>query len=260
MKRLCLALLLCALALPCAAFPVFDAAALTENILHRILYLDQWARDNLAQADQLSSLNVGNDIAQGTQNLMDQNYAMDFKGTWEQINALQEDSLVLLHATKSAWEEFGSVGQYLSSFYKANAWEECFNSGTRCTFAQVVKKLDDEAIEQALTAYRHAEAMSARLEHQVQELQSLSRESQDSTSAAGTLDALSKINGSVASSLVDLNSQVALMTRLQSHEIARANSQKRSSAARDEALLKTSPVRQRGLPAFLPEIEYRWPY
>ena len=41
MKRLCLALLLCALALPGAAFPVFDAAALTENILHRILYARQ---------------------------------------------------------------------------------------------------------------------------------------------------------------------------------------------------------------------------
>ena len=260
LSRCALALVLSVWCLPSLAFPVFDAAALTENIMHRLLYLNQWAKDNLNQADQLSSLNVGNNIVQGTQDLMQQNYAMDFKGTWDQINALQENSLVLLHATKSTWEEFGSVGQYLASFYKADAWERCLTTGKRCTFSDVVKRLDDEAIEQALDAYRHAEAMGDKLETQVQELQSLSQESQSSQSAAGTLDAMSKINGSVASSLVDLNSQVALLTKLQSHEIARDNSQKRSSAALDEALLRYTPQHQVKLPAFLPQTEYRWPY
>lgn len=244
---------------PAFAIAVFDAAALSENILHRVLYLDQWARDNLTQANQLSSLNLGNDIIQGTQDLMSQNYAMDFKETWEQITSLQEDTLVLLHASKSAWEEFGSLGQYLASFYKADAWEKCLADGN-CDFQEVVQKLDDEAIVQALNAYRHADEMNVKLASQVQELQKLGRESQNSQSAAGTLDALSKINGAVADSLVDLNSQVALLTKLQSQALAQEKSKDRSRAARDEILLRYDGRYQGKVPAFLPETDYSWPY
>ncbi len=260
LRALALTLVLFSMSLWASGFPVFDAAALTENMLHRILYLDQWARDNLAQADQLSSLNVGNNIAQGSHELMAQNYAMDLKASWAHITALQEDSLGLLHATQSTWEEFGSVGQYLAAFYKAEAWERCFEGTSPCTFGTVVKKLDNEAIDQALSAYQHAQAMSQKLERQVQALQNLSAESQSSHSAAGTLDALSKINGAVASSLVDLNSQLAVITKLHSHQLARTTSKERSNAAHSEALLRYSPQPTSKLPTFLPEINYRWPY
>lgn len=206
------------------ALTVIDPTLIAENIFQRILAIEQWAQDNSNQLDQINKLDTGNTILDDTQTLMEQNYAMDFKASWDQVMSLQEDSLALLHAAKSVWEEFGSAQQYYASFHKAQAWEKCMQS-SHCNFATALNEMDNQSIEQALQAYQNAEDMNVKLQEQIDLLQELNTESQNSESAAGTIDTLSKINGHVASSMVDLNNQIAQLTKMQSHEMAQKSNE-----------------------------------
>lgn len=202
-----------------AAFVVYDPRALQESMYQRVLAVEQWAKDNLNFAKELKSLDLGNDILNQTQNLMADNFKMQNKQTWQKITNLQEQSLALLHASKASWQEFGSANAYYASFLKAQAWEECMQS-KHCSFQQAVQKLENSSINQAIQASKNAQAMNDKLNYQIQQLQSLNQESSQTLSQAATLDALSKINGAVASSMIDLNGQIATLTQLQSHMIA----------------------------------------
>lgn len=228
-----------------AMITVVDPSLIRENVMQRVLAIEQWARDNINQLEQITRLDTSNVILDGTQQLMTQNYAMDFKESWQQVKHLQKESLTLLHAAKSMWEEFGSSQHYYAAFHKAQAWENCMHQ-KHCTFATALNELHDKSITQAMQAFHNAEDMNAKLQAQIEQLQQLNIESQESTSAAGTLDAMSKINGHVASSMVDLNNQIAQLTKLQSHEMAQKN---------NEALAQDSYIR--AITDFSDEIDER---
>lgn len=204
--------------------PVIDAAAISESISQKIVAIEQWAKDNINQAKQIEELLQGNNILTDTQELMNNNYAMDFKHSWDQVSNLQNQSLALLYASKSLWEEYGSAQQYYAAFQKSRSWEQCMK-GRHCTFAKALKNLEDSSISQSLQAYHNAESMNQKLNEQIHSLMQLVNESKNNKSQAGTLDALSKINGSVASSMIDLNSQLAQMTKLQSHAMAKQSNE-----------------------------------
>lgn len=234
-----------------AALAVIDGAALSESIMQRIMAIENWARDNLNQARQIEELLSGNTILTDTQELMDHNYAMDFKHSWQQVSDLQEQSLALLYASKSAWEEYGSAQRYYAAFHKAQAWKECMHQSS-CHFDQVLKALDESSISQSLQAYQQAEAMNDKLNGQISELKNLVSESQDSHSQAGTLDALSKINGVVASSMVDLNNQIAQLTKLQSHQMAANSNAQLAQRSYLEQMMSYQHFEPQPLPKHLP--------
>lgn len=234
-----------------AALAVIDSAALSESISQRIMTIESWARDNLNQVRQIQELLSGNNILTNTQKLMDLNYAMDFKASWEQISALQEQSLALLYASKSVWEEYGSAQQYYAAFHKAQAWKNCMQSHS-CHFDQVLNSLDESTISQSLQAYRQAEAMNDKLNAQVAQLKNLVTESELNHSQAGTLDALSKINGVVASSMVDLNNQMAQLTKLKSHEMAAHSNAALAHKSYLEEILRYQSTKSKALPSHLP--------
>ncbi len=235
-----------------AAMPVFDAAALSQSMRDQVMAVEQWARDNINQARQIEELLSGNTIATDTQNLMDKNYAMRNKHSWSKIRQLQQESLTMLYATKALWDEFGSANRYYASFRKADAWKLCMRSHN-CTFSQTMHNLEDSSITQAIQAYRNAETMNERLQGQIQKLQSISDESQSTDSQAATLDALSKINGSVAGSMVDLNAQVAQLTKLQSHSLAKQSNKTLADEFFFQEVAKSSPRHKPDLvPVFLP--------
>lgn len=213
-----------------AALPVIDTSVLGQSIKQQVLSIEQWARDNLNQASQIEKLVTSNTLLTGTQDLMRSNYLMDSKQTWEQIRNLHQNSLALLYATKSIWEEFGSANQYYASFQKADAWKKCFHAGN-CTFSTALNSLEESSISQAMQAHKNADEVTEQLAKQISSLQAIVTESQSTQSQAATLDALSKINGSVATSMIDLNAQIAQMIKLQSHELAtNANKNVKSSA------------------------------
>lgn len=207
-----------------ANLPVIDGASLAESITQKIIAIEQWARDNINQAKQIEELFEGNNILTDTQKLMDENFAMQFKHSWSQVSDLQNQSLALLYASKAVWEEFGNAQHYYASFQKAQAWEHCLH-GRHCDLAKTMKNLDESSISQSMQAYKNAEAMNRKLSEQITALQSLVSESQNNKSQAGTLDALSKINGAVASSMIDLNGQLAVITKLQSHAQAKQSNE-----------------------------------
>lgn len=233
--------------------PVFDGAALTETISQRIVEIEQWVLDNEHQLQQITGISDGNNILSVTQDLMDKNYAMNNKQSWQDINHLQEQTLALLYSTKSVWEEFGSASQYYAAFQKAAAWQECHKAGT-CTFSDALKRLDESSIDQALQAYQSSEAMAKKLEKQIHDLKDLGSEGHGSKSQAGTIDTLTKINGSVANSLVDLNTQVSEMIKLQSHDIASKSNQKLSQDSYiREIMTYRHPLNKEELPSKLPD-------
>lgn len=238
-----------------SALAVFDSANYHENMLHRVLDIEQWARSNINQLDQIARLNTGNVTLDETQLLMEKNYAMDYKSTWQEINAMQEQSLALLYASKAAWDEFGSSQRYYASFLKAQAWTDCLQGNSRCTFATTLNKLEDSTIAQAMQAYQNAEHMNSKLEEQITKLRALNHESEQSQSEAGTIDALAKINGAVASSMVDLNTQVSQLTKLQSHAMAKESSRELATDAYFHEITSFEPVNEKPLPVTLPDID-----
>lgn len=235
-----------------AALPVIDGAAIAESISQKIIAIEQWARDNLNQARQIEELLDGNNILTDTQNLMDKNFAMEYKHSWEQVSSLQDQSLALLYASKSIWEEYGSANRYYAAFQKAKSWEQCMK-GRHCTFAKALENLEDSSISQSIKAYQNAEAMNRKLNEQISSLQKLVQESKNSKSQAGTLDALSKINGSVASSMIDLNGQLAQLTKLQSHELAKQSNEQLASDSYFKEITSYNRVNSTKLPQKLPK-------
>ena len=223
---------------------VFDGAALSESIRQRVMSIEQWARDNLNQAEQIARLTDSQNILSGTQELMDKNYAMEQKQSWQQVTGLQQDSLLLLHAAEALWDEVGSAQQYYAAFHKAQAWAQCFTSNTHsCSFGEALRYIEESKLNQALKAYEQAEQVAQKLQEQIKEIQALSQEGAQSQSQAGTLDALAKINGSVAASMVDLNAQVSLLTKLQSHNLAQESNERLAQDAFNQAILKYQPFR-----------------
>lgn len=233
------------------AMPVFDGAVLAQTIQEQVLAVEQWARDNINQARQINELLSGNTIASDTQMLMDKNYTMDNKYTWEYIHKLQQDTMAMLYASKAIWDEFGSANRYYTSFRKAQAWDQCMQSGN-CTFSQTLQNLEDSSISQAMQAYKNAEQMNDKLLVQIDKLQRIADETQNTNSQAATLDGLSKINGSVASSMIDLNAQVAQLTKLQGHALAKQSNQALADEFYFREVAKSTSKKVETLPTRLP--------
>ncbi|WP_156907530.1 hypothetical protein [Anaerobiospirillum succiniciproducens] len=233
------------------AMPVFDGAVLAQTIQEQVLAVEQWARDNINQARQINELLSGNTIASDTQMLMDKNYTMDNKYTWEYIHKLQQDTMAMLYASKAIWDEFGSANRYYTSFRKAQAWDQCMQSGN-CTFSQTLQNLEDSSISQAMQAYKNAEQMNDKLLVQIDKLQRIADETQNTNSQAATLDGLSKINGSVASSMIDLNAQVAQLTKLQGHALAKQSNQVLADEFYFREVAKSTSKKVETLPTRLP--------
>ncbi len=186
-----------------------------------------------------------------TQMLMDKNYTMDNKYTWEYIHKLQQDTMAMLYASKAIWDEFGSANRYYTSFRKAQAWDQCMQSGN-CTFSQTLQNLEDSSISQAMQAYKNAEQMNDKLLVQIDKLQRIADETQNTNSQAATLDGLSKINGSVASSMIDLNAQVAQLTKLQGHALAKQSNQALADEFYFREVAKSTSKKVETLPTRLP--------
>ena len=233
------------------AMPVFDGAVLAQTIQEQVLAVEQWARDNINQARQINELLSGNTIASDTQMLMDKNYTMDNKYTWEYIHKLQQDTMAMLYASKAIWDEFGSANRCYTSFRKAQAWDQCMQSGN-CTFSQTLQNLEDSSISQAMQAYKNAEQMNDKLLVQIDKLQRIADETQKTNSQAATLDGLSKINGSVASSMIDLNAQVAQLTKLQGHALAKQSNQALADEFYFREVAKSTSKKVETLPTRLP--------
>lgn len=220
----CLGLLLpqCA-----AALAVFDAALFNETVREHSVTLNQWAKENSQRLAQLQQ-------QQQTHALLEQHTTMPGQQSWSNVQQVQEQSLALLHATKSLWGEFGSAQRYYEEFLKAQSWQQCFATNN-CNFALALEFMNNTNIKHAQNAYNQADEVIASLNQHISTLVKLSQEGQSSFSLAATLDVLSKLNGSVAASLVNLNSQIATLNQLMSQDL----STKAQKAITDRAYLQT---------------------
>lgn len=226
--------LFCFLTLPFASFatfPVFDASALHESISQKVAAIEQWATDNANQIKQLQEL-------VNTYELEAKNSIMPMLSAWQDLQSLHEDSLSLLHASASVWQEFGDANRYLASFKRSDAWNNCIQSG-HCNFKKTLRLIDNTAIDFATKSYQNAELMQEKLKSQIIEIQKLNLEARSSTGRAASLDALSKINSSISSSLVDLNLQTSTLVKLLSHDLAAKNNEDLATKSSYEIFMQT---------------------
>lgn len=214
-----------------ASYMVFDASALRESISQKVAAMEQWATDNAHQIQQLQEL-------VNTYKLEAQNSVMPMLSAWQDLQSLHEDSLSLLHASASVWQEFGDANRYLASFKRADAWNSCIQSG-KCNFKKTLHLIDNTAIDFATKSYQNAELMQEKLKNQIREVQKLNLEARSSTGRAASLDALSKINSSISSSLVDLNLQTSTMVKLLSHDLAAKNNEDLAGKSSYENFMQT---------------------
>lgn len=203
-----------------SAMAVIDAKLISEEVKQRSLMVKQWAKDNEQQLKQLNELIISNNQLLTTHNLMAQNYTMNSQSTWQDISTMQEQSLALLYATKSLWGEYGSAQRYYADHLKAQAWESCMATHN-CNFNLALKEMNDLNLAHALQAYENAAKVSKQLDQQINSLKKLSVEGLNSQSLAATIDAMAKINGSIAVSMVDLNNQLALFTQMMGQDISK---------------------------------------
>lgn len=182
-----------------------------------ISLLREWSAQNKARTDELvSMMKVSQAVAKT-------NLQRPQAETWRDVERLNVDSLALLGASKSMWEEYGSLNNYLSSFQKAQSWRNCMQQGSSCDHRKMLEKMDEQSIDFAARASQSAEIMTERLNEQIQNLRDLQGEARTSDGVNASLDALSKVNSTTATSLVNLSNQINNLLKLTAHEQAAAH-------------------------------------
>lgn len=196
-----------------AGLPVIDATNLTENLMLRILSMQQWLEDNGHQIDQLQKLNDSLAL-DGERFALDKtNSLMPHRQSWTLPHELNERSLVLVNAAGDLWNEFGSLNGYLSAFLKADAWQQCFN-GSHCDFTEYLKNIDSATIAQAHRAVVNARDMQRKLKEDAAVIKRMLDEGSSSAGHGDTLDTLSRITAVASGSLIDLNNQMVQLNAL----------------------------------------------
>ncbi|MDY6322568.1 MAG: hypothetical protein SPL30_06640 [Succinivibrio sp.] len=211
----------------CALSPAFADDQEQTEVLRQISSkltqsldtMRQWSQTNQEQTDVLrQSAERGMDMAV-------QDHEKPNVQSWRDMDRLTENSLGLLHASSSLWETFGTLNEYLASFMKAEAWQECMEKGKECSFRAVLEHMDSNSIEYATQAAKNASNSSAALKEQIAKLERLSGQARSAEGLGAGLDTLSQVNAASAASLMDLSNSINTMLRVQAHEAASEHNQ-----------------------------------
>ncbi len=180
-----------------------------------------WSRENQRQTEELRSQ------AQKAMELAGKDHETPMKETWEQVDELNENSLGVLHASAALWKSYGSLSSYLSSFKKAEAWRECIKSQQtsykRCSFREVLSRMDSNSIDYAAQAMQSAEENSRAIGESIRKLEQLSFEARAADGLGAGLDTLAKVNAASTAQLADLGTSINTLLRIQAHEAASAH-------------------------------------
>lgn len=179
--------------------------------------LRSWSQENNAHArDLLNKTNAAKDLAI-------RDHLKPDPSTWAEVDALNEKSLGLLHASSALWQSYGNFNAYLASFNRAEAWSQCAAQKNRCSFKDAIVKLDSRSVEYATQAVQAAEISQQAISEQIRKLESFAFQARSSEGLSSGIDALSKVNAASAASLVDLTNGINTMLKIQAHEAASAH-------------------------------------
>ena len=177
-----------------------------------------WSRENQRQTEELRVQ------AQKAMELAGKDHETPAKDTWDKVDELNENSLGVLHASQSLWKSYGSLSSYSSSFKKAEAWRECVQSqqnfAKKCSFREVLSRMDSKSIDYAAEAMQSAEENSRAIGESIRKLELLSFEARAAEGLGAGLDTLAKVNAASTASLADLGTSINTMLRIQAHEAA----------------------------------------
>lgn len=210
-----------------AGMPVIDAANLSENLMLRIMSIQQWLEDNTHQIDQLDKLKENLNLDEDRFALDKKNSLMPNLNLWQETSKLSDRTLSLVSASSDLWGEMGDLASYVASFQKSQAWQKCFTEkGSVCGFAEYLAGIDENVIDTARVAMQNAEAMQYKIKNDVRLIKSMMEKAQDSEGLGDTLDALSRISTMTQGSLSDLNGQFTQLISLLGTTMAKESQQK----------------------------------
>ena len=194
-----------------AAFAVFDAQNLMQMLTDNIATVEQWGIDNQKQLEQLQQLIQSNTWAQT-------NSTLNQRASWQVVETARQETLALVHATSSIWQQCGQLSRFLATMKSSEAWLACARSGS-CSFENYLRDLDESTVKIAQNAAAYAERMQVHLGQKAQALERLKTNGQTAKGQADIMDNMSKINAEIASSMIDLNGQstqlISLITKAQ---------------------------------------------
>ncbi|MCR5085156.1 MAG: hypothetical protein K6A65_06605 [Succinivibrionaceae bacterium] len=191
---------------------VIDPKALQESINQGIRQMNQWETENRNKLAEIAEL-------EKTRVLEERNSEMPGKAGWAGIDEVNGRTLAMLHASKSLWQQYGSASEYLAAFKKSSAWRQCFST-RGCTFSRSLSLLDERGVDYATQAYLSAQRMQQKLSADIAALERISREARAAEGRGAALDALNKINSSMADSMLDLGHGTAALVGIISHDSA----------------------------------------
>lgn len=199
------------------ALPVLDYSNLSESIQQRILDVEHFIKDSATQLEQLN--NLKNTYSLDLKNSIRHNIAL-----WDNLQSVKNDTLKALNASKSIWQEYGSLNLYLASFEKYKTIGKCMQN-RNCSYQDSYKLMNTTAINFASRAYENASLMQNKISNTIKSIESISNEAKGSESNASMFDALNKAQTLCNSSLADLNTQISSLVQIVGHSMA-SNAQK----------------------------------
>lgn len=199
-----------------AGWPVFDAQNWMENMLHKVAAIEEWGVDNQKQIEHLQEMQRTNEWAKV-------NTELHNSESWQDIERIEQQTMVMVQASRTLWQELETFASYVEIFKQAEAWEKCFKA-KYCDFGTYLEQLDDLLMVSAREAAFNAGDMQEHMQQKAETLKALSAAGRKAQGQADLLDNLSRINTETAASLIDLNTQTSALLQMLGNEFSARSS------------------------------------
>ncbi|MGN1281197.1 MAG: hypothetical protein ACI4UM_04775 [Succinivibrio sp.] len=184
---------------------------MSDRLRQTLDLLRVWSNDNLSKSEKLEKY-LTNEYSRDNANS-----AYINKEAWDEVKALNQNSLMLLEASYAFARKTESASEYISDSIRTSAWDECIKEDD-CSFVKLNEMMDKEALELSSYAKNNAHKTQQMLLESIDKLNELCSESKEAPGLNSSIDTLSKVNSTQASALVSLTSQVSNLVRITAHD------------------------------------------
>ncbi|MGN0894186.1 MAG: hypothetical protein ACI4ND_04230 [Succinivibrio sp.] len=198
---------------PCAMANSSDAVLvqMSKRLKESLEILRVWSKDNLSKSEDLSKY-LSREYERDNANSEYIN-----KEAWNEVKALNQNSLMLLEASYAFANKTKSTSEYISDSIRTKAFEECIKEED-CTFVKLNSMMDQEALELSSYAKENAQKTQQMLLENINKLNELCNESKDAPGLNSSIDTLSKVNSTQAGAMLSLTNQVSNLVRITAHD------------------------------------------
>ena len=185
---------------------------LIEQLNSTLMVLQNWSADNTNKANRLGQYFTKENVRE------DNNFTFRNKEAWNEVNKLNQNSLMLLEASYAFAKKTESAANFNSESIRSKAWDDCL-SEDKCNFKKLNEMIDEESLKISEFTKTNAQDTQKALLDSIDKLNDFSNQSRDSVGLNDSIDTLSKVNTTQANALMSLANQITNLTKLTAHEI-----------------------------------------